>query len=77
MNKVQWQRVAAPIVADLVSVVHEFALDPKLEDFDGPLRRRYRAAGQRRDAEAVRRVCAAMKREALRRMLASEVRRAS
>ncbi len=73
----QWQRVAAPIVMDFLAAVAEFSLAPDEADFPAPLLRRYRAAGQRRDAEALRQACDELKREALRRMLASETRRAA
>ena len=73
MNAAQWQAVAHPVVADCYAVVSEYLLVPDLAAFDANLRSRYRAAGRRRDPEALRRVCAELKAGAYERMLAGGV----
>ena len=68
MNAAQWRAAAHPVVADTYAVVSEYLLVPDLAAFDANLRYRYRAAGRRRDPEALRRVCAELKAEAYRMM---------
>jgi hypothetical protein len=73
MNAAQWQAAAHPIVADCYAVMSEFMEEPALEDFSPELRYRYRAAGRRRDPEALRRVCAGLRAAAYEQKLAREV----
>ncbi len=73
MNDAEWRAVAHPVVADAYAAASEFLLVPDLEAFSPGLRYRYRAAGRRRDIEALRRACAELKAVAYEQMLEAEL----